>query len=373
MPQRLKGTEKHKDKILFVLEYYYPNIGGVERLFKALTEHHASEGMEVTVLTNRFDRSLPKRETINGVNIRRLNFWNRYFFTFFSFPWILHYGRKADMIHTTSFNAALPAYVGAKLLGRKIIITFHEAWGKLWFRLPFINSIQRRLFYWYERLILKFRFDTFVAVSDYTKECLIQGGVHPDRIQRIYNGLDYGNKMEDGYNPPDEFIFTFFGRLGPSKGIDLLMEASAEFLKKNPRTKLKLIITRKPEYIYSFIKNSIKRNKIENRVKIMHHLTDHELQMELKNSSCVVIPSASEGFCFAAAETIAMGIPLISSDQGALKEVVSGKFIKMEKYDAASLVQALSKARNQQWDKKSLKKFELSECLKFYLELYSEI
>ena len=38
-------------KILFVLENFYPNIGGVETLFKSLTEQLVREGHEVMVIT----------------------------------------------------------------------------------------------------------------------------------------------------------------------------------------------------------------------------------------------------------------------------------------------------------------------------------
>ena len=65
-------------KLLFVLEYYYPNIGGVEKLFKSLAEELVVHGHEVTVVTTRFDKKLAARETINGVNIVRLNLRNRF-------------------------------------------------------------------------------------------------------------------------------------------------------------------------------------------------------------------------------------------------------------------------------------------------------
>jgi len=43
-----------------------------------------------------------------------------------------------------------------------------------------------------------------------------------------------------------------------------------------------------------------------------------------------VIPSYSEGFCFAALEACALNIPVISSDMGALKETVSNKHLKLK-------------------------------------------
>ena len=61
-------------KILFVLENHYPNIGGVETLFKSLTESLVKEGYTVTILTNQYDKSLKRKEVLNGVSIIRVPF-----------------------------------------------------------------------------------------------------------------------------------------------------------------------------------------------------------------------------------------------------------------------------------------------------------
>ena len=88
----------------------------------------------------------------------------------------------------------------------------------------------------------------------------------------------------------------------------------------------------------------IAENKLENYVILKHHLPFETLKKSIAASDCVIIPSYSEGFCFAAVETIALGTPLISSNQTALKEVVSGQFIKMDKLSVEALVTAMDKA-----------------------------
>jgi glycosyltransferase involved in cell wall biosynthesis len=59
-------------KVLVVLTYYRPHVSGltiyVERLSRAL----AARGHEVTVLTSQYDRSLPRKEAIDGVVVRRV-------------------------------------------------------------------------------------------------------------------------------------------------------------------------------------------------------------------------------------------------------------------------------------------------------------
>jgi len=51
-----------------------------------------------------------------------------------------------------------------------------------------------------------------------------------------------------------------------------------------------------------------------------------ELPSYIAASDCIVVPSLSEGFGFAAAESCAMGKLIVASNVASLPEVVSGKF-----------------------------------------------
>ena len=358
-------------KILFILEYYYPNIGGVEVLFKNLAENLVEDGHTVLVITNKSSKALLSKENINGVIVKRLPLLNRYLFTFLSLPWILIYGRKFDFFHTTSYNAALPSFLAAKILGKKCFITFHEVWAKLWYRLPNLNYFSRLLYYNYEKFILKLPFDKFIAVSKYTKCALITEGKRPDKVVLIYNGIDYTAYEKFYHKEPPIFTFTYFGRLGVSKGIFILLEAARIFFAENKNSKLKLIVPKKPVNDLKKVLKLINNYQLTPFVDLYHNLSSTELKNKLINSSCVIIPSYSEGFCFAAAEVVAMGIPLISSDQGALKEVVSGKFIKMDRLDSNSLLSAMIKAKQNDWTITPVNKFELIDCVNNYQSLYS--
>jgi len=360
-----------KKKILFILENYYPNIGGVETLFKNLAEKLKEEGHEIFVLTHKFKKDLPSFEVINGVEIKRLPFTNRFSFSFLAVPWVLYYGRRFHYFHTTSYNAAVPAFIAAKLLRKKCFITFHEYWGRLWFGLPHLNIFSRYLFYWYEKMISQFSFTKFIAVSQSTRQSLVAAGVNPARIVLNYNGIDYKDFSSSRHQPPSKFTVTYFGRLGVSKGVDVLMEASKIFLAKHNDAVLKLIVPLHPKSKLNALRRFVKKNSLTNNIVFRHQLSNEQLRNELCHSSCVVIPSYSEGFCFAAVEAIAMGIPLISSDKAALREVVSGSYIKMKELNVPCLVDALQKAKADEWSVSAIKYFTLEECIQRYHQLYN--
>jgi len=67
----MNGQSK-RPRILFFLEYYYPNIGGVETLFKSLVDSLAAEGYQITILTARPYPTTPLKEVNGNISIFRI-------------------------------------------------------------------------------------------------------------------------------------------------------------------------------------------------------------------------------------------------------------------------------------------------------------
>lgn len=358
-------------KILFVLEHFHPYIGGAEKLFYELTTELAGAGHQITVVTTKFRPDLPEEDTQNGVQILRVNCRNRYWFSIASLPLIRRLAKDFDLVHTTSYNAALPAWLGAFLSRKPVLITFHEVWGRLWWQLPFANFVQRTLFYSWEQLLLRLPFQHFIGVSEYTRQALQNSGIPDHKTLRIYNGLDYTAFSAYPHQPPTDFTFTYFGRLGMSKGLELLLPAAGKLLGAHPEARFKLIVPTYPEGMYRWVLQQISQLGIAEQTILLHDLPRATLYQEIATSSCVVIPSYSEGFCFVAAEASAMGVPVISSERGALKEVVSGKYIAMADMTVERLAEALESAWNDNWSHRPFRPFELKDAVKAYADLYS--
>jgi len=359
-------------KILFVLENYYPHIGGVETLFKNLAEALSKEQHEVVILTTLKNSEDPLVEKIENITVYRKKYLSRYFFTFFAVFAAFKLSKSCDLIHTTSYNAALPAWLAGKLRGKKVIITFHEVWGELWIKLPYMSNFGARLHYLFEQMLLKLHFYRFVGVSNFTTDALIHNGVPKENTSMIYNGIDYTEFEEFKYEAlSNEFVFTFFGRLGMSKGIEIYLSAIKEMISVNASATFQLIIPTQPAPFLTEINKIINELGIRNKIKIKHNLPFNDLQREIARSNAIVIPSYSEGFCFAAIESMAIGTPIISSGQGALAEVINGKYLEMESMDTESLCQCMRKALKGNWDNKPFRAFHLKDTVQSYLSLYS--
>lgn len=359
--------------ILFILEHYYPNIGGVERMFSNLAEQLASEGHRVRVITTLFKKDLPLLENRKGVEIIRIKLHNRFLFSFFGIFLFFKHTRGFDLIHTTSYNAALPAFLASFLRRKPAIITFHEYWNTLWFKLPYLLPYAQKCYWLYEQIIVSLPFKYFIGVSDFTKHKL-QKRRKKANIIRIYNGLETGNLAKrENRRANETFTFTYFGRLGVSKGLDLILTATKLLKNEKFDFHLKLIIPKVPASLLKLVSQIIEQEEIANLISIQHELTDEELQSQLNSSDCILIPSYSEGFCFAAAECSAMGHPYIHSGKGALSEVASGKTIKMKDFSAPGLSEAMKRAMKGEWEYSKIRDFPLKKQVAEYMGLYKKI
>jgi glycosyltransferase involved in cell wall biosynthesis len=358
-------------KILFVLEHYPPYIGGAETLFGLLAEQLAQNGHDVRVITTLFRPDLPTQEVRSGVSIQRINCGNRFLFSALAFPAAWRASRWADVVHTTTYNAAPPAWLAAKMTGTRSVITFHEFWGELWLQLPFLSKFQAWAYRAFERFVLNLSFDNYVAVSNFTARTLVQNGVPKEKVIRIYNGLNYSQFTGLKHRPKPGFHYTFFGRLGVSKGLDLLLPAAAELKKTQPEARLRLVIPLRPAAMFKRINQLIDDLGIRDIIEFHHELSDEDLREVLLTSSCVVIPSYSEGFCFAAAEAVAMEIPVISSGQGALEETVGGRYLEMGEMSVRRLTDLLIRSAVEDYDSRKPTVYSLQETISQYLQFYS--
>lgn len=364
-------------KILFILEYYPPHIGGVEKLFGELTRLLASSGHQITVITNRYSKKLPKVEVSSNLVVKRIPLKNRFIFSFFGLFFMLKEARNSNLIHTTSYNAALPAWILGKIFKKRTLITFHEVWDQLWFQLPFLNKFQRLAYYNYEKFILRLPFNNYVAVSDFTKKKLIDSGIEKGKIIKIYNGIvkeDYQSGNASLKYQNENYVFTYFGRLGVSKGLDLIIPAFSKMMEDADNIRLKLIVPHEPLFIWNQLQKMIKAYpNIENKLIMLHELSFEDLKSEIIVSDCILIPSYSEGFCFAAVETAELDTALISSGRGALRETVSGKVIEMNTQDTNGLYMAMKSALKNEFDQIPKKRFELNDSLNQYQKMYEKI
>ncbi len=374
-------------KILFICENYYPHMGGAEVVFKNLAERYVQRGHTVTVLTQRLPKTV-KKEILNGVKIRRIpSFGSRYVFTFSSIPLAIKLAREHDLIQTTTFNGAPPAWLAAKLRSKKVALTVHEVWINKWRQVTGFSWLKSALHEFLEKSIYLLPFDHYICVSNATGNDLQNIGIKHHKITVAHNGLDYEFWNEKNVSEKEiteirerlqlngKFTYFSWGRPGTSKGFEYLIKAVPHIVDKVPHSLLLLMLNPQQKYKkkYDELMLLIKRLKLEDNLKLIHPVSYQDLRKYIKAVDCVVVPSVAEGFGYTTVEAASMGIPLVVSNAGSLPEVVSGKFEIFENKNERDLALKVINVSQKKWQEKNIKKFSWGKTVQRYLEVYEKM
>jgi len=65
-----------KSKYLLWTSSFFPRVGGLENASKEYALHMKKQGWDVHIITNRYPRSLPGKECLDGINIFRYFFFH---------------------------------------------------------------------------------------------------------------------------------------------------------------------------------------------------------------------------------------------------------------------------------------------------------
>lgn len=192
---------------------------------------------------------------------------------------------------------------------------------------------------------LKF-FDWVIAVSEFTKESLVERHIPADKIEVIHNGVDIpingrtaaGRLQSELKLGPDSKLIGFIGRLTPQKGISYLLEAARIVCKEMKDVYFVLIGDGElREEIESFISS----NKLEERVLMLGWRKDAtEL---LQDIDILLLPSLFEGTPMIMLESMALGVPVIGSDVGGISEVIEDRVngLLIKPCDPGAIVSAI--------------------------------
>jgi glycosyltransferase involved in cell wall biosynthesis len=284
--------------------------------------------------------------------------------------------KKSDLTHTTLYSGAVCAGMAKRVTGKRTLITIHELYKDIWSSLPYISSAHSSAFQKMESKALKMDFDAYVGVSDFTTNQIKNELKENKLIRKIYNGIDYTEFEEFQRRSREEkpFRFVFFGRAGIGKGIDLISGAIRMCLEEDLKDiELNLILAQESSKPLQDLKRAANPAVSKGMVKFHRPMERMDLLGFLSACDCALIPSYSEGFCFVAVECAAMGLPVIHSGKGALKETVSGFNIQMSDQTSASLFNAMKDALYNNYDNKPQKRFPVENTIRKYTELYEEL
>ncbi|MEM7219273.1 MAG: glycosyltransferase family 4 protein [Pseudomonadota bacterium] len=163
--------------------------------------------------------------------------------------------------------------------------------------------------------------NSIVTVSDCSRRDIAAAfNIPAERIRVVPNGIDARVFRPDpSIARHDERLISTASADQPLKGTVHLVRALAQLRERRPNLRLTLI--GKPR-AGGPTDELIRRLDLSAAIEFRSGLTTDEIRELYARSTVAVVPSEYEGFGLPAGEAMACGVPLVSTDGGALPEVV---------------------------------------------------
>jgi glycosyltransferase involved in cell wall biosynthesis len=191
------------------------------------------------------------------------------------------------------------------------------------------------------------RANHIITVSNFTRQEVIELlNVHPQHVTAIPNGRDERMAPVDlgaaeafraRKQLPSAFLL-FVGTLEPRKNLSTLLRAYAA---AKDRLQMPLLIGGGKGWWYQETFDLVKTLGIADRVRFLGFVPADELPLYYATATALVYPSLYEGFGLPPLEALASGLPVVTSDAHAVREVVGDAAISVPAMDADALAHAL--------------------------------
>ncbi|TAL19449.1 glycosyltransferase family 1 protein [Patescibacteria group bacterium] len=344
-------------RLLIVTQLFYPDtIGGSERVVYEHARALGGRGHEVTVVVQRARLELPEAEMIDGVRVFRYGSVNfrRWFGASLT---DLFAGRRtlARLLNEEIFDAAIlhhpfPAWAYFRARGRKIIPTLYFFHASVYRELVYergrgrpisrsvLGVLAERLFAplllarvrWVERKVLR-NSSRIAVLSDFSRRIISETFRAPENlIIKIPGGVDLETyrphpnprALRMRLNlPTDRAVILSVRRLVPRVGLEELLAAAEELLRRAPSLQL-VVGGSGPER--NRLVALARRLGISRSVTFLGTVAPRDLPDYYAAADLFVMPSvAFEGFGLATLEALAASTPVVGTPVGAIPEILN--------------------------------------------------
>ena len=204
------------------------------------------------------------------------------------------------------------------------------------------------------------------------------------QIAVIHNGVDIAcvdSAITEGTgrDKADGIRIITVGRLVKVKNQKLLLRAFAIVLKSFPEAEL-VVVGGGP--LRKELEDFVDSLGIQKQVHFLGEIPRKEVYSQLTHSDLFALPSSSEGFCVAAVEAMAAGLPVVVSDIDVLHEVVGEPGVFADPDDPIEFADALIALAEDQERRERLgteakerarSNFSLERTAREYYNIYKQI
>ncbi|WP_160007806.1 glycosyltransferase family 4 protein [Rhizobium sp. 18055] len=327
--------------IVHVIRQFLPNRGGLEDVVANLARQTLDRGYRVRVVTldslfTARDKTLPHRETINGIDIVRIP-WSgstRYPIA----PQVFRHLGDADLVHVHAIDFFFDALAWGRLLHRKPMVvtthggffhtTKHAAIKKVWFR-----TITRVSAMAYDKVI-------GCSLSDLRQFSQIA----PTHTIAIENGADIGKFADRASRTARRRIVTI-GRFSVNKRLEKLIDAMAVLSARDPEWHLDIAGV-ESDLTRQDLMDQIDRLKLGDAVTVHIGADNQAIGRIIADASIFASASSYEGFGLVALEAMSAGLLPVLNNNAAYTTLAErhGEIVLADFSDTASAADAIETA-----------------------------
>jgi len=179
-----------------------------------------------------------------------------------------------------------------------------------------------------------------VTVSDRSRHDIAAAfRIDPTRIHVVHNGIDaHTFRPEPGVKRDPWQLITTASADQPLKGTQHLIPAFARLAARFPQLRLTFVGHPRPGGTTEAL---IDAAGVRDRIRFVHGVSAADMRALYAQAAVAVVPSEYEGFGLPAGEAMACGVPLVSTDGGALPEVVGDAARVVPVGDVTALAEAI--------------------------------
>lgn len=296
-------------RLLQVSKWYYPALGGIEKVVKDLAEELSSR-TDMQILVCR-DKKLSCEEVVEGVPVTRAGILATCLSVPLSLPFLTRFRRLSKKADLVLVHAPFPLADLAVLLSGyrgKVCVLWHNDIVRQKKMLRFYRPLMRRFFK---------RADAIVCTSPEFLEHSPQLKPFRDKCRAIRLGLDTDSYLaaapcpilQRGLSDPKNKKILFCGRLIYYKGVDVLLSAFAGV------EGAELFLVGEGPLMPALKKQAADLCLLD-RVHFLGRLSETELRGAYRDCDFLVLPSVtrSEGFGLVQLEAMIYQKPVINTD-----------------------------------------------------------
>lgn len=269
----------------------------------------------------------------------------------------------------------VPAHGLPLTLPKRTVATIHDIGFE---RFP---ELYNRRALWYHRFVVRRalkRASAIITISEWSKKeiqsvfknipspIFVTLLAHDERRYHDHIFLDDQREAQKRYKIESPY-FLFIGRLEKKKNIVNIISAFWEF-GKTDKQNYSLVLVGPRGYGFKEADQLIGKYKLDERVKILNWAPEADIPALMSSASALVFPSLYEGFGIPILEAMAVGTPVITSNQGATAEVAGNATLLVDSHDVTAISRAMQAIASDQNLRDKLRQGGFARAMNFSWE-----